>query len=209
MLLRTVTAASSVEGCSLVTRLQGNVQQTDFWNEFFAPPADMVHGAMQRWLADSGLCMAFLDPRGRSPADLVLEARLIALLGDETVPRAPAARIYLQTLLLDLDRVPKRMLARGDDNRRVPNSSLTPEVLAPPCRRRSRWCWPTSSMFCAASLRESSAALSARSSRRVGLRLRGRAEHGRQRKHGRFCTQEGGKGSELDAEPTGVIELGH
>ncbi len=157
MLLRTVTAASSVEGCSLVTRLQGNVQQTDFWNEFFAPPADMVHDAMQRWLADSGLCMAFLDPRGRSPADLVLEARLIALLGDETGPRAPAARIYLQTLLLDLDRVPKRMLARGDDNRRVPNSSLTPEVLAPPCRRRSRWCWPTSSMFCAASLRESSA----------------------------------------------------
>lgn len=131
LLLRTVTAAAGAEGRGLVTRLPGNVHQTDFWNEFFAPPADMVHDAMRRWLADSGLFTAVLDPGSRGPADLALEARLIALLGDGTDPRAPAARLHLQTLLIGLDREPPRILARGDYDRRVPVASLTPEVLAP------------------------------------------------------------------------------
>lgn len=131
LLLRAVTAAPGAEGRGLVTRLPGNVQQTDFWNEFFAPPADMVHDAIRRWLADSGLFTAVLDPGSRGRADLALEARLVALFGDGTDPRAPAARLHLQTLLFGLDRDPPRILARGDYDRRVPVASLAPEVVAP------------------------------------------------------------------------------
>ncbi|MCS6854209.1 MAG: ABC-type transport auxiliary lipoprotein family protein [Elioraea sp.] len=131
LLLRAVTAAPGAEGRGLVTRLPGNVQNADFWNEFFAPPADMVHDAMRRWLGESGLFAAVLDPGSRSRADLALETRLIALFGDGTDPRAPSARVHLQTLLLGLERDPPRILARGDYDRRVPIPTLAPEVLAP------------------------------------------------------------------------------
>lgn len=131
LLVRSVTAAPGMEGRGLVTRLPGNVQQSDFWNEFFVAPAAMVHDALRHWLSDSGLFAAVLDQGSAGRADLALETMLVAALGDGSDPAVPVARVHLQTLLLGLDRTPPRIIARGDYDRRVTLPSLAPEVLAP------------------------------------------------------------------------------
>lgn len=131
LLVRTVTASPGMEGRGLVTRRPGNVQHSDFWNEFFAAPAAMVQDAMRQWLSEAGLFAAVLDQGSAGRADLALEAVLVAALGDGTDPAAPAARLHLQTLLLGLDRTPPRIIARGDYDRRVTLPSLAPEAVAP------------------------------------------------------------------------------
>jgi cholesterol transport system auxiliary component len=131
LVVRTVTPAPGVEGRGLITRRPGNVQESDFWNEFFTAPAAMVQDAMRQWLSDAGMFTAVLDQGSRGRADLALESVLVAVLADGTDPAAPVARVHLQTLLLGLDRTPPRILARGDYDRRVPIASLAAEVVAP------------------------------------------------------------------------------
>lgn len=131
LVVRTVTPASGMEGRGLITRRPGNVQESDFWNEFFTAPAAMIQDSMRQWLSDSGLFAAVLDQGSRGRADLALESALVAVLADGTDPAAPVARVHLQTLLLGLDRTPPRILARGDYDRRVPVASLNAEVVAP------------------------------------------------------------------------------
>jgi ABC-type uncharacterized transport system auxiliary subunit len=131
LVVRSVTAAPGMEGRGLVTRRPGNVQESDFWNEFFTAPAAMVQESLRRWLADAGLFAAVLDQGSAGRADLALESVLVAALGDGTDPAAPVARLHLQTLLLGLDRTPPRIVARGDYDRRVPLPALAPEVVAP------------------------------------------------------------------------------
>lgn len=131
LMVRSVTAAPGMEGRGLITRRPGNVQESDFWNEFFTSPAAMVQAAVRQWLSDSGLFVAVLDQGSAGQADLALEAVLVAAIGDGAAPAAPFARLHLQTLLLGLDRTPPRILARGDYDRRVPVASLAPEVVVP------------------------------------------------------------------------------
>jgi hypothetical protein len=131
LVVRSVTASPGMEGRGLITRRPGNVQDSDFWNEFFVAPAAMVQDSLRQWLSDAGLYAAVLDQGSAGRADLALEAVLIAAFGDGTDPAAPVARLHLQTLLLGLDRTPPRIVARGDYDRRVPLPSLAPEVVAP------------------------------------------------------------------------------
>lgn len=131
LVVRTVTAAPGMEGRGLITRRAGNVQESDFWNEFFTAPAAMVQDAMRQWLSESGLFAAVLDQGSQGRADLALESVLVAAYGDGADPAAPAARLHLQTLLLGLDRTPPRIVARGDYDRRVAVASLAPDVVAP------------------------------------------------------------------------------
>jgi cholesterol transport system auxiliary component len=129
LVVRSVTPAPGMEGRGLVTRRPGHVQESDFWNEFFAPPAAMVQDALRQWLSDAGLHAAVLDQGSRARADLALESVLVAAIGDGSDPSAPAARLHLQTLLLGLDRTPPRILARGDYDRRVPVAALAPDAV--------------------------------------------------------------------------------
>lgn len=129
LVVRSVTASPGMEGRGLVTRRPGNVQESDFWNEFFTAPAAMVQDAIRQWLSESGLFTAVLDQGSAGRADLALESVLVAAIGDGTDPAAPVARLHLQTLLLGLDRTPPRILARGDYDRRVPVPSLAPDAV--------------------------------------------------------------------------------
>jgi cholesterol transport system auxiliary component len=131
LMVRSVAASPGMEGRGLITRRPGNVQESDFWNEFFTAPAAMVQDSLRQWLSESGLFAAVLDQGSAGRADLALESVLVAALGDGTDPAAPVARLHLQTLLLGLDRTPPRIIARGDYDRRVSVPSLAPEAVAP------------------------------------------------------------------------------
>jgi cholesterol transport system auxiliary component len=130
VLVRDVQAVPGTESRSLQTRLPDGQSRSDFWNEFFAPPAAMVDDALRRWLAESGAASAVLAPGSRARADIAIEATLTALYGDATTPGAPRARIGISALFLGLDRDPPRILGQVTMEESAPLASLDPPVLA-------------------------------------------------------------------------------
>jgi cholesterol transport system auxiliary component len=98
LLLRSVRAAPGMDNRGL--RLVGGAGQvdTEFYNEWAAPPVELVEEAMRQWLAASGLFAAVVSPGSRLRAGLVLEAELLRLQAE---PRNGLARAGLAALLLD------------------------------------------------------------------------------------------------------------
>lgn len=130
VLVREVQAVPGTESRSLQTRLPGGEGRSDFWNEFFAPPAAMVDDALRRWLAESGAASAVLAPGSRARADIAIEATLTALYADATTPGAPRARVGLSALFLGVDRDPPRILGQVTIEEAAPLASLDPTVVA-------------------------------------------------------------------------------
>lgn len=130
VLVRDVQSTPGTESRSLVTRLPGGQQRSDFWNEFFAPPAAMVDDALRRWLTESGAAAAVLAPGSRARADIAIEATLTALFGDGTEAAAPRARVGLAVLFLGVDRDPARILGQVTIDEAAPVASLAPAAVA-------------------------------------------------------------------------------
>ncbi|MDB5371609.1 MAG: hypothetical protein JWP04_251 [Belnapia sp.] len=97
LLVRTLRAAPGLDVRGL--RLLGANGQvgTEYWQEWTAPPADLVEEALRRWLAASGRFAAVTLPGSRLRADVVLEGELIRLQAE---PAAGLGRAALSVLLL-------------------------------------------------------------------------------------------------------------
>ena len=98
LLLRSVRAAPGMDNRGLRVVGAGGQVDTEFYNEWAAPPVELVEEAMRQWLAASGLFAAVVSPGSRLRHGLVLEAELLRL---HTEPRAGLARTGLAALLLD------------------------------------------------------------------------------------------------------------
>ncbi|GAA0595718.1 hypothetical protein GCM10009416_37580 [Craurococcus roseus] len=98
LLLRTVRAAPGMDSRGLRTLGAGGQVDTAFYDEWAAPPVELVEEAMRQWLAASGLFSAVVSPGSRLRPGLVLEAELLRL---QTEPRAGSARAGLAALLLE------------------------------------------------------------------------------------------------------------
>ena len=98
LLLRSVRAAPGMDARGLRILGAGGQVDTEFYNEWAAPPVELVEEAMRQWLAASGLFAAVVSPGSRLRAGLVLEAELLRLQAE---PRAGLARAGLAALLLD------------------------------------------------------------------------------------------------------------
>jgi cholesterol transport system auxiliary component len=118
--VREVAGTTATDPRGLVRRLPGNRQDTDFWNEFAAPPARLVDDSLRRWLAASGAVDAVLDAGSRASAGLVLETTLLALHADLTDAARPAAHVSLAVLLLDPARTPPRIAGQAMIEERAP-----------------------------------------------------------------------------------------
>lgn len=127
LVVRTITAAPGAELRGLATRLEGGQVRTDFWNEFFAPPAALVQDQLRTWLADSGIFSAVVDQGTRTTPSLALEGVLNGLFAEAATP--PTARAQMQMLLLGLDRSPPRVAAQGEYDRRAQIASLEPAAI--------------------------------------------------------------------------------
>jgi cholesterol transport system auxiliary component len=101
LLLRSVRAAPGMENRGL--RIVGGSGQveSEFYDEWAAPPVELVEEAMRQWLAASGLFAAVVSPGSRLRAGLVLESELLRLHAE---PRAGLARAGLAALLLEEQR---------------------------------------------------------------------------------------------------------
>ena len=97
LLLRSVRAAPGMDNRGLRIVGAGGQVDTEFYNEWAAPPVELVEEAMRQWLAGSGLFSAVVSPGSRLRAGVVLESELLRLQAE---PRAGLARAGLAALLL-------------------------------------------------------------------------------------------------------------
>jgi cholesterol transport system auxiliary component len=97
LLLRTLRAAPGLDQRGLRILGARDDVTVDFWNEWTAPPADLVEEALRRWLLASGRFGAVTAPGSRLRADLILEGELTRLQAE---PSLGLARASLSALLL-------------------------------------------------------------------------------------------------------------
>jgi ABC-type uncharacterized transport system auxiliary subunit len=97
LLLRTLRAAPGLDQRGLRILGPGDVVTVEFWNEWTAPPADLVEEALRRWLLASGRFTAVTAPGSRQRSALILEGELTRLQAE---PVAGIARASLSALLL-------------------------------------------------------------------------------------------------------------
>lgn len=120
LLLRSVRAAPGMDSRGLRIVGGGGQVDTEFYNEWAAPPVELVEEAMRQWLAGSGLFSAVVSPGSRLRPGMVLEAELLRLQAE---PRAGLARAGLAALLLEEPR-------DGGSQARI-LGQFTPEGTAP------------------------------------------------------------------------------
>ena len=99
--VRPYTASSHLYGTRFVYRVGPDVQDFDYYHQFWAEPERMVTDATIRWLAGSGLFALVSDAGWERPGGLVLDGELSELYGDYRDPRAPRAVLKLRCTLLD------------------------------------------------------------------------------------------------------------
>ena len=96
LLLRTLRSAPGLDQRGLrVLGPDGRVE-VEYWNEWVAPPVELVEEALRRWLTASGRFAGVTLPGSRIRPDLILEGELTRL---EAVPAAGEARAALSVLL--------------------------------------------------------------------------------------------------------------
>lgn len=107
--VRRFTCSKLSEGSEFVTRVSDTEYETDFYNQFFAPPAQQVTEQAQRWLAGSGLFAAVVGTGSSLPETHILEGNVVALYGDAR-DKARVSTLELQVMLLRVSSEPTAVL---------------------------------------------------------------------------------------------------
>ncbi|MCQ4162865.1 ABC-type transport auxiliary lipoprotein family protein [Roseomonas sp. GC11] len=128
--VRLMRAAPGQEARGLRSLRPDGTEQTDYYAEWSAPPAELAEEALRRWLSAGGLFQAVVAPGSRARADLVLETELTALQADLG---AGEARAGLSAVLLREGGESAQVLAQLAVSGRAPlpaERPLRPEALA-------------------------------------------------------------------------------
>jgi cholesterol transport system auxiliary component len=105
--VRRFTASKVSEGSELVTRTGETEYETDFYNQFFAPPAIQLTEQAHRWLGASGLFSAVVGTGSSVPETHILEGNVTALYAD---PRSSSAVLEIQFMLVRVSADPAAVL---------------------------------------------------------------------------------------------------
>ncbi|MCX7048921.1 MAG: hypothetical protein NTX50_25975 [Candidatus Sumerlaeota bacterium] len=138
------TPAAGVSGILSVRRLRvspgfdskGFVYQTgqadycsDFYHEFFIPPADMLTEQTRQWLDQSKLFSCVLFAPGAVEDTHILEGAVVAIYGDYRDKRSPKAVLEMQFLFLrDAPQAPV-IFWQKNYRQEVPLARSSPEAL--------------------------------------------------------------------------------
>jgi cholesterol transport system auxiliary component len=127
LLVRRFTIDPAFQERSIVTRSDAVSVQSDFYNEFFIEPAQLVNGQVTGWLAASGLFDDVVGPASALTPTHVLEGFVAKLYGD--LSHAATAVMELQLLVLDVRNGGNRILVHPDLERDSPAASSEPSAL--------------------------------------------------------------------------------
>jgi cholesterol transport system auxiliary component len=98
LLIRTMTAAPGLEARGVQWLLKDGSLNSDYYEQWAAPPYQAMEEGLRRWLSDAGLFSAVVAPGSRVTAEFALESELTSLVAD---PRAGTARASLSLVLLE------------------------------------------------------------------------------------------------------------
>ena len=127
LLMRRFTIDPAYQDRGIVTRTDGVTASSDFYNEFFVDPAQLVSGQVMAWLQAAGLFSEVVGPTSALAATHVLEGHVVKLYGD--LSGAPAAVLELQLLLMDVRAGGNRVLLHPDYDKREPAAGKDPAAL--------------------------------------------------------------------------------
>ena len=127
LLVRRFSIDPAYQDRGIVTRRDAVSVSSDFYNEFFVEPAQLVAGQVSGWLADAGLFSDVVGPSSGLVPTHVLEGHVGKLYGD--LQQSPAAVLELQLLLLDVRGGANRVLLHPDLARRTPATAGDPAAL--------------------------------------------------------------------------------
>ncbi len=104
--VQTLDISETFSSKGLVSRVSDVSYESDYYAEFFTPPATMITESLASWLQDSGDYREVIGAASRLAPDWVLEGTVDALYGDLRAPDAPKAVLSFQVRLVD-DRGPR------------------------------------------------------------------------------------------------------
>ncbi len=93
-------AAPPFAGKGFVYRTGEARYESDFYNEFFVPPAAMVTEQTRAWLAGSGLFGTMARSAAYVQPDYALDGMVTAIYGDYSDPAGPLAVLEVQLALI-------------------------------------------------------------------------------------------------------------
>jgi len=99
--VRLFRASSPFSGTQLVYRRDDVTFDTDFYNEFLAPPASMITAQVRQWLGAGNVFAGVVDVGSLASAKYLLEGNIIVLHGDYSDENKRAAVLEIQFFLID------------------------------------------------------------------------------------------------------------
>lgn len=95
ILLRTLRSGPGMEGRGLRRVRPDGTLDVAFYDEWLAPPVDLVESALREWLIASGAFTAVAAPGSRLSTPYILEAELVALQAEPGQARAGMTALLL------------------------------------------------------------------------------------------------------------------
>lgn len=126
--VRPFTAAPGFGGKSFVILREGGVTEEDFYNQFYAAPAEMLQTAASEFFAASPAVSAVLPPRSQARPTHLLEGHILELLAD--FRDAPTARLAVRFAVLDAQASPPAILLTRTVRVQEPMASKNPGAFA-------------------------------------------------------------------------------
>ncbi|MFH1076404.1 MAG: hypothetical protein V1753_06130 [Pseudomonadota bacterium] len=77
------------------------VYESDFYNEFFISPCEIITGAVSQWLNGSGIFRYVVGFSSYTEPSFILEGTLVGMYGDYSDKKRPKAVMALEFLLID------------------------------------------------------------------------------------------------------------
>ena len=128
MLVGTVSAAAGYDNRGLVYRVGPGQFDTDFYNEFIAPPARLLADQCAQYLDAASRRVRVVKTPGLTLAEFGLETYLETMHGDFTT-QPPQGVLVIRFTVNDLRRSPTRVLLDRTYRSSVPLAAKTPEAL--------------------------------------------------------------------------------
>ena len=128
LLVGTVSAAAGYDNRGLVYRVGPDKFESDFYNEFLAPPARLLADQCAQYLDASSRRVRAVKTPGLALADYGLETYLETMHGDFTTG-PPQAVLAIRFTVNDMRRAPTRVLLDKTYRYTAPMAAKTPEAM--------------------------------------------------------------------------------
>jgi len=114
----------------LAYKTPGPTWESDYYNEFFVPPAQMITAIVEDWLRASGVAGQVAPATSTLEAGCLVEGNAHELYGDYSAPAAPKAVCEIELLLIDqCDPDASRILFHKTYRRADPIAARKPQAL--------------------------------------------------------------------------------